>query len=241
MGTLRGVYQLKPQAIYGAAFLRIRSDQEEAFTEKYLLEEIKKQDGYYYLFENVVAQVSEYGKVLKFGMYQEDRIIDLKKPGIYLLLQSKNKRGFDSDFNELLSEWAPYLEDQLFYVLFDTADKWIARYEIKNGELHFRQTDEMEQWDYDFSVYLEANYASDKQLLADFFTDKMMDLKTEAEEMLKFEDNLDDYYELEEYEEFLEKLERYTATNQNEYAPEMIAWLKDKITNYKPFENGKQE
>jgi len=241
MGALRGVYQLKPQAIYGAAFLRIRDDQEQAFTEKYLLEEFKKQDGFYYLFENVVAQLSEDGKVLKFGMYQADRIIDLKKPGVYLLLQSMNKYGYDSDFNELLIEWAPYLEDQLFYVLFDTADEWIARFEIKKGELHFRQTKEMAQWNYDFSVYLAVNYASEKQLLADFFTDKTMDLKTEAEEMLKVEDNLDDYYEREEYEEFLEKLERYTAINQNEYAPEMIAWLKEKIANYTPFEDKPNE
>jgi len=241
MGALRGVYQLKPQAIEGAAFLRIRSDQEEAFTEKYLLEEFKKQDGFYYLFENVVAQSSENGKLLKFGMIQEDRIIDLKKPGIYLLLQSMNKRGFDFDFNEMLNEWAPYLEDQLFYVLFDTGDKWIARFEITNGKLHFRETDEMAKWNYDFSVYLEANYASDKQLLADFFTDKMLDLKTQLDDMILHDNDPDEYYELEEYEEFLEKLEQYTATNQNEYAPEMIAWLKDKITNYKPFENGKQE
>lgn len=237
MGALRGVYQLKPQAVYEAAFLRVRSDLEQGFSENYLLEACKKEDGHYYLFENVVAQVSKNGRVLKFGMIQADRILERKDPGIYLLIQSMNKRGLNSDFREWLRECAHYLDDQLFYVLFDTADEYLARYEIKNGELHFRETYEMQIWKYDFGVYIEANYASDKQLLADFFTDKMMNLKTEIDDMLCYGSDPDDYYEREEYEEFLEKLERYTTGNPTKNAPEMIHWLKGKIANYESKEN----
>lgn len=241
MGALRGVYQLKPQPIHGAAFLRIRDNREQAFSEKYLLETDSGKGGCYNLFENVVAQVSEDGKVLKFGMIQEERILDLQKPGIYLLIQSMNKRGFHSDFVEKMQEWAAFLEDQLFYVTYDTYDDSLLRFELKNGELHFRQTEEMKQWNYDFRVYLEVNYASDKQLLADYFTDEMVDLKVACEDMVLYGSDPDDYFEKEEYEEFLEKLERYTETNQNERAPELITWLKDKIGNYHSLEERQKD
>ena len=234
MGTLNEVYQLKPLPVYGAAFLRVKTKHEKPFSEKYLSEKPKTYAGHLAIMENVVGEISSDGKVLKFGQYQEDRIIDLQKPGIYLHIQSMNKHGFGDDFEELIREYAPYLEDQLFFVVWDD---YIQHFDIQSGKLNYKYSRDMSEYDFKFENYILAHYPAEPQFYIGYMTDFLADLKVEADYMLQTGGDLDDYYEPEEYQEYLEKMQRFPEMEQTEEEVELIDWLKEKIANYKPFKN----
>lgn len=232
MGTLHEVRQLKPRSISGGAFLRVKPEKSTAFVNQFDTY-VRTHFSVPLFSSNMDLQISEDGKVLKHGMNQTDRMIDLGTPGTYVLIQSGSKYGFENEFTTCLNHFSEYFEDNLFYVLYDSV---INRFEIKNGALIHSERNDFVNWNYEFDGYVEATYADQEALVTDYFTDKMCSLKVIGDEMMERDCDLDEYYECEEYKEFLEKLERYTETNQNENASAMIAWLKDKIANYKPFE-----
>jgi hypothetical protein len=230
MGTLHNVYQLKPRATYGGAFLKVKAEKADTF-----MHELEAYINTHFTDSwnpsNMDLQVSEDGNVLIHGMNQEDRTVDLQHPGTYVLIQSGNKHGFNSDFTACLNQFSDRFEDSLFYIVWDDD---MQSFEIRDGHLQVGQFRNMKQWNYRFEEYLQEQYASDPQLLTDSFVDYLLDLKATADNMPQYDSNLDEYFDREEYEEMLEKLERYTETTKSEYAPEMIAWLKDRIANYKP-------
>lgn len=230
MGTLHNAYQLKPRATYGGAFLKVKAEKADTFVHE-LEAYINTHFADSWNPSNMDLQVSEDGNVLIHGMNQEDRTVDLRQPGTYVLIQSGNKHGFNSDFTACLNQFSDRFEDSLFYIV---RDDDMQSFEIRDGLLQVGPFRSMKQWNYRFEEYLREQYASDQQLLTDSFVDYLLDLKATADNMPQYDSNLDEYFDREEYQEMLEKLERYSNQNQNESAPALIVWLKDRIVNYKP-------
>lgn len=229
MGTLHSVYQLKPTVINYGAVLRVRKDKEMLFSKKYGVDQTNTIGNELKIFENTFVTNASDGKVLKFGLYIEDTITDFKEPGIYIHLQNGRKYGYDTDFDTFLKTIAPYLEDALCYVIWDNI---INRYEITNGALSFKSTPDFDRWHYDFGTYLEENYADSKPLLADFYIEKIKDLKLYHIQMIKNDDDPKEFYDRDEYEALLDSLSNYSSIIAPEEFNDLKDWLKIQIASY---------
>lgn len=231
MGTLHEVYQLKPKALSSSAILKIRKNCEDAFMKSFKLSNTVKEKG---IFSDTFMSISDDGKVQRLAIYSPERKIDFKQPGIYLSIQSDGKWGFNSEFEEGIESVAPFLKDSLFFVIYDTQ---ITRYEIISGKLNIDVRNDLDKWDYSFNKYILANYGDSPQILADYYLDKAAELKVYLEDMIANDSDPGDYYEVEEYEELLDTIIKFS-----EYIPEkelvsIKEWFKEKIAFQKAWED----
>jgi hypothetical protein len=225
MGTLHEIYQLKPRVITQSAILIIKKDMETSFLEKFppnKSEEVNE----WGIFSNTFVKKSNDGKVERHAMYACDRIIDFKAPGIYLTIQSGSKYGFNDGFIQGVKSIAPYLENTLFYVIWD---RLISRFEIKNGVFSLQEAKNFNDWDYSFDKYLISNYIKFPQFIADFFVDQIVEMKLHYDDMIKEGDDPGILYETEEYEELLNKIRTYKKNISIEKMKNIESWLKEKL------------
>ncbi|MGH1519847.1 hypothetical protein [Chryseobacterium sp. JK1] len=225
MGTLHEVYQLTPKVTRHGAILRVRTDRENLFSEKYSPHQKTYNKGQE-IFCNIFVTHTNNGKVRRYALYAAERVIDFKKPGTYLSIQGGTKYGFESDFDEILNEMSFYLEDALFYV---TGELRISRYEIKNGTLDFSTTWDFDCWNYNFEEYLLANDLSSPQLIADLYTEETNELFLFHNELIEVGDSSKYYYEAEDYEELLSKISNYKSHIETEKFKKLEDWLKTQI------------
>ncbi|UKB83357.1 hypothetical protein LF887_20450 [Chryseobacterium sp. MEBOG06] len=228
MGTLHEVYQLQPKVLTCGAILRVRKDQETLFLEKYAINRDLYNEGQG-IFSNTFVTHSDNGKVRRYALYAKEKIIDFEEPGVYISIQDGSKNGFGRDFDELIHEMSPYLEDTLFYVIWDFI---INRYEIKNGKLHFKSTENFSSWNYNFEDYLLANYTSSTQLIADFYVEKANELILLHNRLKEYGNNPNELYEIEEYEELLANINNHKKYISIGRFTELENWLKVQINEY---------
>jgi len=226
MGTLHEVYQLTPKVISCGAVLKVRTDRENIFSEKYAVDPSlyhKEQ----IIFSNIKVTHSSDGKIKNYAMYAAERIIDFENPGIYVSIKDGTKYGFEKDFDEFLSEMSPYLEDAIFYVIWDFI---INRYEIKNGTLELRITRDFARWKYNFEEYVLDSYASSPKLIADFYVEETHDMVARHNEMIENGDDPKElYYEIEDYEDLLSKISNYKNHISTQEFKKLEGWLKAQI------------
>ncbi len=228
MGTLHEVYQLKPRVINPGAILKVCKDKENLFLEKHPINKniYNKSQGF---SSDTFITNSNDGKVERVAMYATERIIDFEEPGIYISIQDGSKYGF-VNFENFLTDLTPYLDDALFYVIWDFI---ISRYEIKNRKLYFKSTEDFALWDYNFEKYVLANYASSKQLIAEFYIEKTNEMILRHVEMIKNGENPKEWYhEMEDYEDLLNKLYHYKERIPTVKFQELEDWLKVQMETY---------
>lgn len=228
MGTLHEVYQLKPKVIISAVILHVRKCQENLFSEKYNFNKnlYNKRQG---IFSNTGVTSSTDGKIERYAMHANEKTIDFEESGLYVSIQGGSKYGFENDFNEFLNTMSAYLEDALFYVFWDTI---MYRYEIKSGKLYFESTENFPNWNYSFEKYILANYSSSQQIIADFYVEETDGMILHHIERIKYNDDPKEFYEVEEYEELLTKINHYKEYISIEKFKELKYWLKTQIDNY---------
>lgn len=231
MGTLHEVYQLKPKALSSSAILKVRKNCEDAFLKRFKLSNTIEEKG---IFSDTFMSISDDGKVQRLAIYSPERKIDFKEPGIYLSIQSDGKWGFNSDFEKGIERAAPFLEDSLFFIVYDTQ---VTRYEIVCGKLNIDVRNDLDKWDYSFDKYILSNYTDSPQIIADYYIDKAAELKVFLEDMIANDSDPGDYYEVEEYEDLLDIIARFS-----EYIPEkeylsIKDWFKEKIAFQKAWED----
>jgi len=228
MGTLHEVYQLKPKVIIFGVILRVKKDQENLFSEKYNIDKNlhNERQG---IFSNTGVTNSTDGKIARYAMHANEKTIDFEEPGLYVSIQAGSKYGFEKDFNEFLNEMSPYLEDALFYVFWDII---IYRYEIINGKLYFESTENFANWNYSFEEYLLANYSSFQQIITDFYVEETDEMILRHNTRIKYDDDPKEFYEIEEYEELLVKINYYKEHISIKRFTELEDWLKTQINNY---------
>ena len=231
MGTLHEVYQLKPKALSCSAILKIRKNCEDAFLKSFKLSNTVKEKG---IFSDTFMYISDDGKVERLAIYSPERKIDFKEPGIYLSIQSDGKRGFNSEFEGGIHSAAPFLEDSLFFVIYDTQ---ITQYEIISGELKAEVSNNLDKWDYSFDKYILSNYLDSPQIIADYYIDKAAELKIYLEDMIANNSNPGDYYEVEEYEELLDTIIRFGEYVSEKELGNIKEWFKEKIAFQKAWED----
>jgi len=231
MGTLHEVYQLKPKALSCSAILKIRKNCEGAFLQSFKLSNTVKEKG---IFSDTFIYISHDGKVQRLAIYSPERKIDFKEPGIYLSIQSDGKWGFNSDFEKGIERAAPFLEDSLFFVIYDTQ---ITRYTIQDGELITEVSYDLDKWDYSFDKYILSNYTDSPQIIADYYIDKAAELKVFLEDMIANDSDPGDYYEVEEYEELLNTIIRFSEYIPEEELVSIKNWFKEKIAFQKAWED----
>lgn len=232
MGTLNEVYQLKPIALSASAILKIKKSFEDSFLESFNLKnaDIKERG----IFSDTFLYISDDGKVERLAIYSTDRIIDFRKPGIYLSIQSDAKWGFNDPFIKGIESAAPFIEDTLFFVIYDES---ISRFEILNGKLQIEVTNDFDKWDYRFDKYILSNFSDSPQMIADYYTDQVIELKLSLEDMIANDDDPGIYYEVEEYEDLLNKIVEYSEYIPTDELNTIKDWLKEKIVFQKDREN----
>jgi hypothetical protein len=228
MGTLHEVYQVKPKVINSGAILPVRKDKEHLFHEKYIGSRTDCSDGYG-IFSNTFVTKSDNGKIMRCAIYANERIIDFGTPGLFVAIQDGSKYGFGSDFNEFLSNLSPYLEDALFYIIWDNL---ISRYEITEGKLYFRTSNDFDLWNYIFEEYLIAEYTDNPQIIADFHVDITHEMIARHNERIKFGEDPREFYDPEEYEDLLHKINNYKKEISTEEFKKLEGWLKHQIDSY---------
>lgn len=227
MGITNDLYQLKPGIINSGTILRVRKNKEAAFLKKYTIVNQGNNTNAQGIFSNTFIINSEDGKIERISLFATDRIIDFNEPGIYISLQSGSKSGFGSDFNDFFSTMATYLEDALFYILWDDI---ISRYEIINGTLNFRSTRDFTRWNCLFEEYVVDNYADSKQLLADFYVEKANEMILRHDEIIsEGEDPKERHYDVEDYQELLQQLLNYKSHIAPEKLKQLNDWLEAQI------------
>ncbi len=232
MGTLNEVYQLKPRALSASAILKIKKNCEDSFLKSFKLENtLTEEKG---IFSDTFLYVSKDGKVERLAIYSPERTIDFKEPGIYLSIQSDGKWGFNDAFIEGIESAATFLEDSLFFVIYD---KQMSRFEIENGKLHLEVTHNFDTWEYAFDNYLVSNYGESPQMIADYYTDKVIELKLFLEELVANDDDPGTYFELEEYEDLLSTILSFGEYIPGEELKSIQDWLKEKIVFQKDWED----
>lgn len=232
MGTLNEVYQLKPITLSASAVLKVKKNCEESFLKQFNLGEIGPViKG---LFSDTFVCKSDDGKVERIAIYSPERILDLEEPGIYLSIQSDGKWGFNDAFIEGVERATPYLEDSLFFVIYDTR---ISRFTITNGKLHIEVTTDFDQYDHAFNKYILFHYENSPQLIADYYKDEVIELKMFLEELADNDNDPRSYYELEEYEELLNKVISYSTYIPTKDLKQMKDWIEEQITLQKDWED----
>lgn len=232
MGTLNEVYQLRPIVLCASAILKIKKDSEDSFLKSLnLINPFPKEKG---IFSDTFLYVSDDGKVNRLAIYSPERIIDFKEPGIYLSIQSDGKWGFNDEFINGIESAAPFLEDTLFFIIYD---KQISRFEILNGKLHLEVTHDFYKWDYAFDKYIISNYNDFPQMIANYYIDVVIELKLFLEDLAANGEDPGIYYESEEYEDLLVKISRFSEFISTEELQNITNWLKEKIAFQKKWED----
>lgn len=220
MGDLHGVTQLKPRIILGGAILKIKKEKEEAFLEKYPVGVTSL--GEMGIFDHTFMTISNDGIVERYAMYYDQKVIDFKTPGIYVQVRGQSKHGPNRyNYVDFMSNLSAYLEDALFCV--DYCDN-IDKYEIKDGVLYFKDKGEFDEFD----DYLILDYASSPEIIADFYIERINELILFSNDLIENE-NLNDYYDQEDYEDLLNKIRNYK--DYIEKFKELEDWLKIQIDN----------
>ncbi|AWH86019.1 hypothetical protein HYN59_13270 [Flavobacterium album] len=222
MGTLHEVYQLKPRVLNSGSILKVSKEKANSFLEKYPASKNVYNEARGFSQDTFIINSTD-GKIERFAMYTTERIIDCGEPGIYLSVQDGSKHGF-INFEKFLEELTPYLDDALFYVIWDHI---ISRYEIKKGKFLFETKTNYADWGYDFEEYLFANYAYSGQLIADYYIEKCNEMMLHHLEIINDGDDLKErYYEEEEYENLLQRLHDYKKFISQEKLGELEEWLR---------------
>lgn len=221
MGTLNEIHQLKPRVSSNGAILKVKDEFKAVFEHNLELNISSSND--------MVIEYSANGKVVKSGMYQTDTLVDFDRSGYYILIRSGSK-WFDTRFDDWIIAAAPLLEDALFFRAYDTNAR-LERYEIKNGILDFRSTNEPVLEHAHFDTYVLENYQSEPQLIADYYIDEIADIKLKKEEMIREGENPDEWYDKEDLEEYLEKLEPHRNAISSREGKEILAWLEALIAS----------
>ncbi|KQT23806.1 hypothetical protein ASG22_07190 [Chryseobacterium sp. Leaf405] len=224
MGELHGVTQLKPRVILGGAILQVKKEKEKEFLEKYADERIHTSE--WGIFNNTFAVISDDGILERCAMYYEDKIINFKKPGIYIQIQGQSKSGpGGNDYIDFMSNLSIYLEDALFCVYyFDNIDE----YEIKEGVLNYQYKGKFHY----FEDYLLSDYASSPKIIADYYAEEIYEFQLRYEELIRMEDDPKERYDSEDYEELLDKLNNYKDFLPVDKAEECVSWLKEQVASY---------
>ncbi|MCX8526286.1 hypothetical protein OF897_20420 [Chryseobacterium formosus] len=225
MGELHGVNQLKPKIILGGAILQVKKEKEKEFLDKYSNE--FTYIGNWGISENTFATISDDGIVERYAMYYEDKVIDFKRPGIYIQIQGQSKYGpKGNSYIDFISNVAVYLEDALFCVdYYDTVDQ----YEIIDGILTYQNKG---KFDY-FDEYLILNYASSPEIIACYYAEEINETKLRHEEMIKIDSDPKEMYDQEDYEDLLNKINNYKEYISIEKFTKLEDWLKVQINYYK--------
>jgi hypothetical protein len=232
MGTLHEIYQLRPKALSDGAILPVKKKKRRLFLEQYAGKSDSKKEEWG-LFSNTFAINSAEGKVHRIAIYSSTRILDFGESGIYIAIQSGSKYGFDSTFEEKLQSLAPFLEDALFYVIWDNIR---TRFEVKDGTLSFQKEKDFDQWDYSFEKYLTSNYVQYPQIVADFYVDQIIEMKLRLEDLVANDEDPRLYYDVEEYEEVLNNLNSYEAYIPVKVLNDLKGWLKEQFILQKDWE-----
>lgn len=209
------------------AILKVSKDREDLFLEKYPASKDICNEARGFSSDTFITNSTD-GKIERIAMYATERKIDFGESGIYISVQDGSKHGF-INFENFLEELAPYLHDTLFYVIWDHI---ISRYEIKDEKLFFETKKNFAEWDYDFEEYILANYASYKQLIAEFYIEKVTEMMLHHVEIINDgEDPKERFYEEEHYENLLLKLRDYKEYISQEKFRELEEWLKLQMTD----------
>lgn len=232
MGNLHEVYQLKPIALSASAILKIKKSFEDSFLKSFNLKNTDIMETG--IFSDTFLYISNDGKVERLAIYSTDRIIDFKEPGIYLSIQSNCKWGLSDPFIKGIESVAPFIEDTLFFVIYDER---ISRFEILNGKLNIEETNDFDKWDYRFDKYIVSNFSDSPQMIADYYIDQVIELKLSLENLIANDDDPGIYYEVEEYEDLLNKIVRYSEYISTDEFNSIKDWLNEKIVFQKDWEN----
>ena len=224
MGEMHKVTQLQPKTILGGAILQVKKEKENEFLEKYSNE--RTHTGEWGIFDYTFAIISDDGILERYAMYYENKIIDFKKPGIYIRIQGQGKFGLSGPrYVDFMNNLSFYLEDVLFCVYyFDNIDQ----YEIKNGILNFQDKG---KFDY-FEDYLLLNYTSSPEIIAGYYAEEIHEFQLRYEELIKMGDDPKERYDTEDYEELLDKFNNYKNFLPSNEADDCISWLKKQIASY---------
>lgn len=219
MGTLHEIYQIKPKVISTAAVLPVKNELEVSFLKTYL-----KQNEHWGIFSNTFVFESKDGKVPRIALYCAERYVQFPNPGFYILIQSGSKYGFETAFEENLKKIAAFLEDSLFYVIWDFL---LAKYEIVNGVLFIHHEKNFNESN-DFETYLHDHYPD--EILAKYYLDCVIEMQLFYNEMLENENEPGNVYEVEDYEKKLQKLVQYKEWIDVQEYKEMYQWLETRIS-----------
>lgn len=232
MGTLNEVYQLKPIALSASAILKIKKSFEDSFLKSFNLKNTDIMETG--IFSDTFLYISDDGKVERLAIYSPERIIDFKEPGIYLSIRSDGKWGFTNAFIKGIENAAPFIEDTLFFVIYDER---ISRFEILNGKLHIEVTNDFDKWGYRFDNYVLSNFSDSPQMIADYYIDTVIELKLFFEYLIANDNDPGTYYEVEEYEDLLNKIVTYSEYISTDEFNTIKDWLNEKIVFQKDWEN----
>ena len=225
MGTLHGVYQLKPKVIHGAAFLKVRSAAELAFPA---------------IYDSAIAQVSSGGPwphntqlqspdpcLHKHGLNQNDRNITGFADGLYVFVQGGSKHGFEREFVQLLEGLAVHLEDALFCVVWDCH---LQEFQLTEGELlHVSRADYAHDW----VQYCEARHGDDRPLLRAVYLEEACELRRSHENLVAMGEDADEWLDLEDCKAargWLARAEEIEAIDGD--AAALRDWVDERVANW---------
>lgn len=232
MGTLNEVYQLKPIALSASAILKVKKNCEDSFMKQFDFREFGEEvKG---LFSDMFVCKSNDGNVERLAIYSPNRTINFKESGIYLSIQSNGKWGFCDAFEKGIEDIAPFLEDSLFFIIYDVR---ISRYEVLSGKLRIEVTNDFDKWDYRFDQYVLSNYQESPQVIADFYVDQIVEMKLHYDEMIKDDEDPGRCYEEEEYEELLIKIRACKKNIPNQEMKNLENWLEERIIQQKAWDD----
>lgn len=186
------------------------------------------------IFSDTFLYVSDDGKVDRLAIYSPDRVLDLQVPGVYLSIQSDGKWGFNDPFIQGIETAAPFLEDALFFVIYDVQ---VSRFEILNGKLHVEVTQDFDQWDCVFDKYVVAHCRDWPQVVADYYMDKVVELRLFMDDLIANDCDPCAYYELEEYEDLLQQVDSYSEYIPVEALQHVKEWLNERIAFQKDWDD----
>lgn len=232
MGTLNEVYQLKSFVLSASAVLKVRKEKEHAFMKAFDITEVGPNiTG---LFSDTFVSKSTDGKVERMAIYAAERFLPVRDGDIYLSIQSDGKWGFNDAFTNGIERAAPFLEDALFFVIYDIR---ITRFTIENGILSIDETTNFDEWDHQFDQYVLSHYMDFPVIITEYFLDEVVELKMHLEELAAEGGNPRSFYEWEDFEEFLNKLISYRSYLPMEKVEPMEAWLREQIVLQKAWDD----
>lgn len=97
-------------------------------------------------------------------------------------------------------------------------------------------TNDFDKWDYRFDKYILSNFSDSPQIIADYYTDQVIELKLSLKDMIANDDDPGIYYEVEEYEDLLNKIVEYSEYIPTDELNTIKDWLKEKIVFQKDWE-----